>query len=98
MRVLSDEERDQIVKEIHQSYKEEARQMIKLSDEECKRIASEVHQDYKRAVEEATQTGAELDRLSFERSLAKVKQTKDDKKLLNEMKPSLIRWLFNLFL
>ena len=94
MRVLSDEERNQIVREVHQSYKEEAHKMIRLSDEECKKIASEVHQDFKRAVEEATRTGAELDRLSLERSLAKVKQEKQDKKLINEMKGSFFKRLF----
>lgn len=94
MKVLSDDERARIVREIHYSYKEEARKMIRLSDEELQKIASEVRQDYKKAVEEATLMGAELDRLSHERAVAKVEQEKQDKKLLNEMKGSFFKRLF----
>lgn len=94
MRVLSDEERARIVRDIHQSYKEESKKMARLSNEELTKIAQEVRQDFQKALEEATLTGAELDRLSHERAIAKVEQEKRDKKLLNEMKGSFFKRLF----
>ena len=97
MGVLSDEERDKIVREIHYSYKEEVKKMIRLSDEECKKIAEEVHQAYEDAVKKVAQQSEEWNRLSRERAVAKVEQEKQDKKLLNEMKGSFFKRLFGMF-
>lgn len=94
MRVLSEEERARIVKEIHQSYKEESRKMIKLTDEECKQIAKEVHEAYEDAVRKVARDSEILNRLSHERAVAKITQEKEDKKLLKEMKGSFFKRLF----
>lgn len=123
MRVLSDEERDKIVREIHYSYKEEVKKMsrpsneeckkiveemyqeygkevslIKLTDEECREIAKQVHEDFEEISKSVAQDMERLNRISREKAVAKFAQEKQDKKLINDMKPSLVRWFLNLFL
>lgn len=109
MRVLSDEERGQIIKEIHQSYKEEVNKMIRLSDEECRKIAQQVHEDFEEVCKKVAQDCAILNRISHEKAVAAaakerqekkrlLEQERQEKKLIEEMKPSFFKWLSNLFL
>lgn len=93
---LSDEERTKIVKDIHESYKREVR-MIRLSDEECRKIAQQVHEDFERISKRVAQDMEILNKSSHERAVARIEQERQDKKLINKMKPSLIGWLFGLF-
>lgn len=96
MKILSDEERAQIVREIHYSYREEAKKMIRLSDEEIKQIAEEVHEAYEDAVKQVAKDSEFLNRLAHERAVAKIEQEKQDKKLAKEIKGSFIKRLFGL--
>lgn len=96
MRVLSDEERSKIVRDIHYSYKEEVKKMSRLSNEEIKQIAEEVHRDYEEVVKKVAQDSEFLNRLAHDRAVAQIEQEKQDKKLLKEMKGSFFKRLFEL--
>jgi len=96
-KILSDKDRAQIVKDIHQSYNKEVQKMIKLSDEECKKIAEEVHRDFEEVLKKVAKDSEYLNNLARKKAEAKAKQEKEEAKLLQEMKPSVIRWFLNLF-
>lgn len=92
--VLSEAERNQIVKKIHEEYIQEVRKMEHLSDEECRKIAKEVHEAFEEAVAHATKTAEELNRISREKAIAQIEQEKQDQKLLKKMKGSFFKRLF----